>query len=237
MDKKYLNYDGVLYFWNKIKATFVMKEAGKVLSSNDYTNEEKNKLAALSATGSTYTLPVASDSTLGGIKVGANLTISNGVLSATKSVTKISELTNDTGFITGSAVPTTVSQLTNDAGFITSSSSITGNAATATTATKATQDGAGNIIANTYATKASVAGYQTQDQVNALIASKISNVITYQGSVATAANLPTNASNGHMYNVEEDDMNYVWNGTKWDPQAPKFSIIDVSNADIDAITV
>lgn len=44
----------------------VDKVEGKELSSNDYTDEEKTKLAGLS----NYTLPVASTGALGGIKVG-----------------------------------------------------------------------------------------------------------------------------------------------------------------------
>lgn len=62
--------------------TKVDKEAGKGLSTNDYTTAEKNKLAAIEAGANNYTLPTASASTLGGIKVGANLTITDGVLSA-----------------------------------------------------------------------------------------------------------------------------------------------------------
>lgn len=38
--------------------------------------------------GSSFTLPVASSSTLGGIKVGSRLTITNGVLSADEQVTE-----------------------------------------------------------------------------------------------------------------------------------------------------
>lgn len=48
-------------------------------------------------------------------------------------------------------IPDNTNQLINGAGYITSSGSITGNAATAT---KATQDGSGNVITNTYLTKA-----------------------------------------------------------------------------------
>ena len=46
--------------------------------TNDYTNEEKQKLSGLN----NYTLPTASASQLGGVKVGNNLGISDGVLSA-----------------------------------------------------------------------------------------------------------------------------------------------------------
>lgn len=59
----------------------VDKVSGKQLSTNDYTTDEKNKLASLE----NYTLPVASGSTLGGIKKGDRITITSaGVLSAEK---------------------------------------------------------------------------------------------------------------------------------------------------------
>ena len=45
---KYLDNTGLSYFWQKLKGTFVRQEAGKQLSSNDFTDEEKQKLASLS---------------------------------------------------------------------------------------------------------------------------------------------------------------------------------------------
>ena len=60
--------------------SLVAAEDGKGLSTNDYTTAEKEKLAGLS----NYTLPAASSSQLGGVKVGDNLSVDeNGVLSAT----------------------------------------------------------------------------------------------------------------------------------------------------------
>lgn len=64
-------------------ANKVDKEDGKGLSTNDYTDEEKEKLAGIEENANNYTLPTASSTTLGGIKVGTNLSISDGVLSAT----------------------------------------------------------------------------------------------------------------------------------------------------------
>lgn len=45
---KYLDNTGLSYFWQKLKSTFVKQETGKQLSTNDFTNEEKAKLASLS---------------------------------------------------------------------------------------------------------------------------------------------------------------------------------------------
>lgn len=57
-------------------------ETGKGLSSNDYTDTEKTKLAGIEAGANAYTLPAATTSALGGVKVGSNLAVdANGVLS------------------------------------------------------------------------------------------------------------------------------------------------------------
>ncbi|MDE5976931.1 MAG: hypothetical protein K2G70_00480 [Turicibacter sp.] len=53
-------------------------------------------------------LPTASATVKGGIKVGKNLTIVDGVLSAPNPVTKVSELTNDSGYQTADNVKSTV---------------------------------------------------------------------------------------------------------------------------------
>lgn len=55
----------------------VDKVTGKGLSTEDFTTAEKSKLAGLES----YALPVASADTLGGVKVGEGLSISDGVLS------------------------------------------------------------------------------------------------------------------------------------------------------------
>ncbi|WP_300412417.1 hypothetical protein [uncultured Oscillibacter sp.] len=79
---KYLDSNGLLYLWSKIKTLLggkVDKVEGKGLSANDFTTAEKEKLAELE----NYTLPEATAETLGGVRVGAGLTVTGGVLSAT----------------------------------------------------------------------------------------------------------------------------------------------------------
>lgn len=46
---KFAGKNTLLYLWQKIKATFVSKETGKGLSTNDYTTAEKEKLAGIAA--------------------------------------------------------------------------------------------------------------------------------------------------------------------------------------------
>lgn len=59
---------------------------------------------------------------------------------------------------------------------------------------------------------------QTQ-QIAEQVKEEASKVYKYQGSVSTYDNLPTeNVSNGDVYNVESDGMNYAWDeaNQKWD---------------------
>ena len=78
---KFLDENGASYLINKILVLLnnkVDKEEGKNLSEENFTTLLKTKLENLED----YSLPIANDQTLGGIKVGLGLTIdSNGKLS------------------------------------------------------------------------------------------------------------------------------------------------------------
>lgn len=114
-NKKFLDNNGLLYFWQKIVNAFVKKDGSKVLSDNNYTTAEKEKLAGLN----NYTLPKATATTLGGIKAGAGVEVTeDGTLNATgggtadsvdwsnvqNKPTKVSDFQNDSGFQTASDV-------------------------------------------------------------------------------------------------------------------------------------
>lgn len=79
------------------------------------------------------TLPIASATVLGGVKIGSGINVAaDGTISAavasldwaniTNKPTDVSYWTNDAGYITSAALPTKTSDLTNDSGFITSAS-------------------------------------------------------------------------------------------------------------------
>ena len=125
MAKSFLSKDGLTSLWSKLKERFVAKEAGKGLSTNDYTTAEKQKLAGLS----NYTLPQASTTTLGGVKVGEGLEIASGMLSlgdhdhAAADVSGLSKVATSGKYtdLTGTpTIPTDNSQLANGAGYQTS---------------------------------------------------------------------------------------------------------------------
>lgn len=79
---KIIRLSNLKTFLASLKGLFVAQESGKGLSSNDFTTAEKSKLAGIEAGANAYSLPTASSTTLGGVKIGSNLTISNGVISA-----------------------------------------------------------------------------------------------------------------------------------------------------------
>lgn len=68
--------------WNTVDNK-VDKISGRQLSTEDYTTIEKSKLAGIEGGANNYTLPIASNQILGGIKIGANLSIAeDGTVSA-----------------------------------------------------------------------------------------------------------------------------------------------------------
>lgn len=73
----------------------------------------------------------------------------------------------------------------------------------ATSATTALADEKGNNIYATYATKAEVQASQS--------------ALKFKGTVSTYSELPSNADNGDIYNVEDEGKTYIWSSTdnKW----------------------
>ena len=163
----------------------VDKVDGFGLSSNDYTSQEKTKLAGLS----NYTLPTASDTVKGGIKVGTGLTMNGEVLSATGG---------------GMADSVEWDNVLSKPKFATVATSgayndLTGRPNLATVATSGsytdlsnkptipTVDVTKSYVDTQLATKANASNVYTKAEVD----SKVSSVYRVKGSVASYANLPT----------------------------------------------
>lgn len=95
MATQYLSKTGLTYLWGRITTLFQPKEAGKGLSTNDYTDADKAevaKIAGLVATG-------GEPNVLEGVMVnGTALTITNKAVDVTVP-TAVSELTNDSGYL------------------------------------------------------------------------------------------------------------------------------------------
>lgn len=92
------------------------------------------------------------------------------------------------------------------------------------------------------ALKTAVEALPTKTQMDGAIATAVSAVYRFRGSVQTAAQLPTTGLvEGDVYNVIETDMNYAWVPAKgseeahWDPLGGSFKIDPISNETIQQI--
>ena len=191
----------------------VDKVDGFGLSSNDFTSQEKTKLAGLS----NYTLPTASDTVKGGIKVGSGLTMNGEVLSATGG---------------GMADSVEWDNVLSKPEFATVATSgayndLSGKPSLSTVATSGSYNDLSNkptiptvdvtksYVDTQLATKANASNVYTKSEVD----SKVSSVYRVKGSVASYANLPTtNVQIGDVYNVTDTGANYVATATTptWD---------------------
>lgn len=75
MQDKVAKQEAIQALWNKATKKFVAKNGNKVLSDNNYSDEDKTKLAAIEAGANNYELPIASANDLGGIRLGNGLAV------------------------------------------------------------------------------------------------------------------------------------------------------------------
>ena len=97
---KYLDENGLLYLWQQLKTKLAGKVdtvSGKGLSTNDYTTEEKTKLAAIDSGAEVNTINTIKVNNIDQTPVNkaVNITVP----------TATSDLTNDSGFITTGDIP------------------------------------------------------------------------------------------------------------------------------------
>lgn len=76
----------------------------------------------------------------------------------------------------------------------------------------------------------------TDAEANYAKKSDITNVYKWKGSKATYSDLPSSGNTvGDVWNVEEDNQNYGWTGTAWDPLGSVVEINSITDSQIDEI--
>ena len=205
MSIKYLSLDGLSHFKSKLDSEYVEQENGKGLSTNDYTDAEKTKLAGIE-TG-------AEENTIESIIVnGTTATIANKVASVTVEAGAINSIsvngtaqTIDANKNVDITVPTNNNQLTNGAGYQTETQ-----------------------VESAITSK----GYQTETQVNTAIDNKISSTYKAKGSVAFASLPALDATReGFVYNITDSfttTSDFVEGTGKEYPAGTNVVIINVS---------
>lgn len=204
--------------------TKVDKVTGKGLSTNDYTTAEKTKLSGIEAGANNYSLPTASANELGGVKIGANLTITNGVLSADAQA--VDDATTTTSGLMSAADKTKLNgiEASADENVI---EAITVNS-TATTVTNKTV----NITVPTNNNQlTNGAGYQTASQVSSAIASAIGDLEGVSFSVVNS--LPVTGDSSVIYLVADthSDSNDAYDEYIWLSDSSKYE--KIGNTDVD----
>lgn len=245
---KYLDYDGLKYFAQQIKAKLnnkVDKVTGKGLSTNDYTTDEKDKLAGIASGANKTTVEdvLTSTSTTNALsakqgkvlndKIASISNVASGKGDMLKSTydadgdgvvdnAKALNGHEDSYFAKATDIPTKTSQLTNDSSFTTMSA-------------------------------VEKKGYQTASQVTSAINTAIAGVTQFDLQVVTE--LPTTGKKGviylipHAHGTNDSYDEYIWvtNGStsnfeklgntdiNLSAYVKTTDLVSITNAEIDAI--
>lgn len=258
MSNKYLDQNGLLYLWQKIKAKFAL--ATDLTTTNGNVSNLQTQVDGIVAQGGEpnvietvkvngTALSVTDKAVNVSVPTNNNqLTNGAGYQTASQVTTAVNGAVTITGIqVNGTAqtptnkvvdisVPTNNNQLTNGAGYQTSSQvSTTVNNAVTITGIKVngtTQTPTSKVVDIAVPTTVS----QLSDASNYALKSDLTNMYKFKGSVATYANLPsTGQTAGDVYDVQADGANYAWTGSAWDSLGQIFSITSISNAEIDTI--
>lgn len=231
----WLDYDGLLYFWQKIKAKLadkVDKVEGKGLSTNDFSAAYKTKLDGIANGANNYSHPTSSGNKHipAGGSAGQILRWSsdgtaqwgndnNTTYSAFKGAT--SSAAGGSGLVPAPTAGKQGQYLRGDGTWATP---------TDTTYSDATQSGHGLM---------SIADKKKLDEFGAAstyaLKSDITAMYRYKGSVTSTDKLPTSGQTiGDVYDVG-NGMNYAWNGSDWDALGEIFTITKITNTEIDTV--
>lgn len=267
----FLDENGLLYVKNKIEGLLIKKVDkvdGKQLSTNDYTNEEKSKLAGIAAGAEA--------------NVNADWNAESGpqqILNKPTIPSSTSQLVNDSNFITSSDIPegaaasNTVPKMDGIATVGTELAFARGDHIHPSDTSKVDKVEGKGLSTNDYTNeeKSKLTGIAAGAQVNVIesisvngqvqsintkgvnitvpttvaslsdsgnyaLKTDVTNIYKYKGTVASYENLPSEGNKiGDVYNTNDTDMNYAWNGTGWDAMGAIYEVEAITNQKIDEI--
>lgn len=226
---KFLDDNGLLYLWSKIKAAIPTKVSQLSNDSNFITIADVPEGAAASTT-----TPKMNDTAA----VGTEKAFARGDHVHPKDTSKADKATTYTKTEVDTAVNAKATKATTLAGY---------NIGDAYTKTEV------DTAVGAKATKAtSLSGYGITDAYTKTeIDAKLTSAVRYKGTKTNYSQLPTSGNvTGDMWNITNADAthginagdNVVWNGTAWDVQAGTVDLSSyvkntdlISNSDIDTI--
>ena len=229
MATNFLDKDGLIHFWAKIKEKFVQKELKtgsqdtyKVLSDNNLTDALVQKIndAGSSSFNGQYSALTGKPSIEGhevatGDQTAASLgleTPSGAQAKADAAKSAAIDEVKTLGYQTSTQVESAITAK----GYATADS----------------------VDSKVNAAKAELQGKITE---------AVSSALTYRGVKATKTELPSEGNKtGDMWHVTEDANEYAWDGTKWEPMGgavdlsgymKKTDMVALTNGEIDNVTV
>ena len=180
----------------------------------------------------TFTVPTASTTKLGGVKVGTNLSVT---ADGTLSVTTDSNVTeNGTKPITSGAVAALNKGITADINTVSGKTDTVASLFNLYSGTTNTKISSIETTLTQKADASTLSSYVTKTSAETTYAKKgdITNVYKYKGSVTDSTKLPTTGqTTGDVYNIETAGGGYkagdnvAWNGDAWDNLS---GIVDLS---------
>lgn len=229
MATNFLDKDGLIHFWAKIKEKFVRKELKtgsedtyKVLSDNNLTDALVQKIndAGTSSFNGDYSALTGKPSIEGHeVATGDQTAASLGLETPGGAQAK------------ADAAKTAAVAEVKTLGYQTS------------TQVESAITAKGYATADSVDSKVNAAKAELQGNITAAV----SSALTYKGVKATKAELPVEGNKtGDMWHVTEDANEYAWDGTKWEPMGgavdlsgymKKTDMVALTNSEIDNVTV
>lgn len=208
---KYLDSNGLLYFFQRLKSIFASQAS--LTETNTNLTTLQNQVDGLVQEG-------------GEPNIIESVQVNGSALPISQKTVNVQ-------------VPTNNNQLTNGAGYQTEANvraTITGYGyATTTQMTNGLAGKQNTLTFDTTPTEGSQ-NPVTSGGIYTAFATAVTGAYKYKGSVATQEDLPSSGNKvGDVWNVQATGMNYAWNGTSWDPLGSDFNIEAISNSDIDQI--
>lgn len=227
---KYLDNDGLLYFWQKIKTIFAFKtEIPTKLS--DLTNDG-NFVTDASYVHTDNNFTTTLKTKLDGIATGAEVNV--------QADWNVTDSSSDAYIKNKPIIPE--GAVIDDAMSNTSTNPVQNKVIFSALGSKVDKEAGKGLSTNDYTTAEKNKLSAFGDASTYALKSDISGMYKFKGSVATASALPTTGQTiGDVYNIEAAStyggpgMNVAWDGSAWDPLGEIFTISSITNAEIDTI--
>lgn len=227
---KYLDNDGLLYFWQKIKTIFAFKtEIPTKLS--DLTNDG-NFVTDASYVHTDNNFTTTLKTKLDSIATGAEVNV--------QADWNVTDSSSDAYIKNKPIIPE--GAVIDDAMSNTSTNPVQNKVIFSALGSKVDKEAGKGLSTNDYTTAEKNKLSAFGDASTYALKSDISGMYKFKGSVATASALPTTGQTiGDVYNIEAAStyggpgMNVAWDGSAWDPLGEIFSISSITNAEINTI--